>query len=76
VVNIALLAQSNRQEQQLVPIGTKVVEVNLPLFQGHASSHVSVTANATKATSIVATSGYIDAIRQSVGEINARSCKG
>ena len=49
-VIIVLLAESNKQEQQLVPIGTKLVEVILPLFQGHASSHVSVASQATKAT--------------------------
>ena len=43
------------------------------LFQGHASSHVSVaTKQATKATSVVATSGYFGAISRSVAEINAR----
>ena len=56
-----LLAESNKQEQLL------------PLFQGHASSHVSVaTTHATKATSGVATSGYFGAISRSVAEINAR----
>jgi hypothetical protein len=47
VVHIALLAESNKQDQQLVPVGTKVVEVILPFFQGHAPSHVSVTTHAT-----------------------------
>jgi hypothetical protein len=46
MVNIALLAESNKQDQQLVPTGTKVEEVNLPLFQGHAPSHVSVATHA------------------------------
>ncbi len=32
MVNIALLAESNKQDQQLVPIGTKAVEVFLPPF--------------------------------------------
>jgi hypothetical protein len=69
---IALLAESNKQDQQLVPKGTKVVRVNLPIFQGHATSHVSVATNVTKATSVVATSGYFGAIRRLVDEINAR----
>ncbi len=72
LVIIVLLADSNEQDQQLVPIGPKVGEVILPLFQGHASSHVSVATHATKATSVVATSGYFGAISQSVAEINAR----
>ena len=50
-----------------------MVGVILHLFQGHASSHVSVTTKqATKATSVVATSGYFGAISRSVDEINAR----
>jgi hypothetical protein len=50
---------------------TKVVGAILHLFQGHASSHVSVASQATKATSVVATIGYFGAIYRSVAEINA-----
>ena len=72
MVNIALLAESNKQDQQLVPVGTKVVEVILPLFQGHAPSHVSVATHAIIATSVVATSGYFGAFCWSImATINA-----
>ena len=55
-----LLAESNKQEQLL------------PLFQGHASSHVSVATYAPQTTSVVATRGYFGAIRLLVAKINAR----
>ena len=46
VYNIVLLAETNKQDQQLVPVGTKVVEVNLSPHQGHVPSHVSVAIHA------------------------------
>jgi hypothetical protein len=72
VVHIALLAESNKQDQQLVLVGTKVVEAILPLFQGHAPSHVSVATHAIIATSVVAPSGYFGAFHWSImATINA-----
>ncbi len=71
LVIIVLLAESNKQEQQLVLIGTKVVAVILTLFQGHASSHVFVATYATKATLVVATNVYFGAICWSEAKINA-----
>jgi hypothetical protein len=43
-----------------------------PPNQGHVPSHVSVTSNATAATSVVATSGYFGATCWPAAEINAR----
>jgi hypothetical protein len=72
VVYIALLAESNKQDQQLVLVGTKVVEVILPPYQGQVPSYVSVATHAIIATSVVATSGYFGAFRWSImATINA-----
>jgi hypothetical protein len=42
-----------------------------PPNQGHVPSHVSVTSNATAATSVVATSGYFGATCWHAAKINA-----
>jgi hypothetical protein len=71
VVHIALLAESNKQDQQLVPVGTKVVEVILPLFQGQRP-HMSLLLHMQQiATSVVTTSGYFGEFCQPMAEINA-----